>query len=182
LWATYANTAAAVDGAIGALIESVRRARGREPVIIITADHGESLFNEGFLGHGHELNDVQTRVPFIVVNLPMSVADPFGQVDFRSALTEALMLSEATSSVLHLRKAGPVLQYLGDLRRPRQVAFLQHGKRFIYDFRTARARPWIGDWQRPEELSAGDRQTLQRLINQWEWINLALRRSRPADE
>ena len=70
VWATYVNTAANVDRAIGEVIESVRRIRGREPAVIVTGDHGESLFEHGFLGHGYALNDVQTRVPLVVANLP----------------------------------------------------------------------------------------------------------------
>ena len=183
LWATYVNTAANIDQAVGVLIESVRRARGREPAIIITADHGESLFDEGFLGHGHELNDVQTRVPLIVANLPMRVPDPFSQIDLRSAVTEALTHPDGASVAPLLRSSDrPVLQYLGDLRRPRQVAFLQNGQRFIYDFRTVRARSGDGHWQRPEALTGQDRETLRTLITQWEWIHWSLRRSRTADE
>jgi arylsulfatase A-like enzyme len=175
LWATYANTAANIDQAVGVLIERVRRARGREPVIIITADHGESLFDEGFLGHGHELNDVQTRIPFIVVNLPMRIADPFSQIDLRSALCDALAATtDADEPRLHVTDR-PVFQYLGDLRRPRQVAYWKDGKRFIYDFRTRRAQRWDGEWEGPDTLAGPDRKTFEDLIHQWEWINRTMR-------
>ena len=49
------------------------------------ADHGESLFDEGFLGHGYALNDAQTRIPLIVSGLPLRLVEPFGQVDLRDA-------------------------------------------------------------------------------------------------
>ena len=32
----------------------------------IRADHGESLFDEGLLGHGYALNDMQTRIPVVM--------------------------------------------------------------------------------------------------------------------
>ena len=39
----------------------------------------ESLYDDGFLGHGIAINDIQTRIPLIVANLPVAVAQPFGQ-------------------------------------------------------------------------------------------------------
>ena len=63
LRAMYMNTASNVDRAIGGVLGDVRKAVGREPGIIVMSDHGESLFDEGFLGHGYTLNDTQTRIP-----------------------------------------------------------------------------------------------------------------------
>ena len=61
--ATYLNTAANVDRAIGTVLDRVRRTLGRDPAVIVLADHGESLFDEGFLGHGYALNEAQTHIP-----------------------------------------------------------------------------------------------------------------------
>ena len=84
------NTVANVDQAIGALIAEVTRVRGRAPAVIVTSDHGESLFDEGFLGHGYALNDAQTRVPFVTRGLPLVLPQPFGQVEVRQAIWNAL--------------------------------------------------------------------------------------------
>ena len=182
LWQMYLNTAASVDKAVGDVLERVRQVRGREPGVIITADHGESLFESGFLGHGYGLNDVQTRVPFIVANLPMRVTEPFGHVDLRRALTTALTtpLGEATDPVLEKSATGHVFQYLGELRRPKQIAFTRDGRRLIYDFRKARVQKWDESWVAPSELSGGERGDFLQLLHQWEWMNLA-RRSAPPD-
>jgi hypothetical protein len=91
---TYYNAAANVDRALGSTLEAVTRALGSPPAVIVTADHGESLFDEGFLGHGYALNDVQTRIPLIVRRLPLEIAEPFGQVDLRSAIGKALSRSD----------------------------------------------------------------------------------------
>jgi arylsulfatase A-like enzyme len=176
LRAMYANTAANLDRAIGRVIASVRTARGRAPAVVITADHGESLFDEGFLGHGYSLNDVQTRVPFIVANLPMRVPDPVSQIDIRAALNEAMRVAPDLPGVpVLVRTSRPVFQYLGDLRRPRQIAFLEDGRRLIYDFRTARAQGHDGTSRPVSELVAPDRDAFLQLIQQWEWMNLARR-------
>ncbi len=175
LWATYANTAANVDRAVGEVLEAVRRARGREPAVIVTADHGESLFDEGFLGHGYGLNDVQTRIPFIVVNLPMVVEEPFAQRDLRDALRMGLRVAADAPSAprLHMVKGREVFQYLGNINRPRQIAFLREDGRTIYDYRSRRVQIRGGAWQRPPDLADPERVEFQRLINVWERMNLA---------
>jgi hypothetical protein len=182
LWEMYLNTAASIDKAVGDVLERVRQVRGREPGVVITADHGESLFESGFLGHGYGLNDVQTRVPLIVSNLPMRISEPFGQVDLRRALTTALAvpLEEGSEPVMDPSPTGQVFQYLGEMRRPKQIAFLRQGRRLIYDFRKGRVQPWNDAWVRPSELSGQERDDFLQLLHQWEWMNLA-RRSAPAD-
>src|SRR6185295_20331887 len=84
--AMYLNTAANVDAAIGRVLGMVRQAVGREPAVIVLSDHGESLFDEGFLGHGYALNEAQTRVPFVAEGLPLSLAQPFGHAGVRQAI------------------------------------------------------------------------------------------------
>ena len=154
LWATYANTVANVDRAVGAVLERVRHVRGRDPAVIITADHGESLFEAGFLGHGHALNDVQTRVPLIVANLPMRVPDTFSHIDLRSALNAALAVAPDVPATPVLEPTDrPVFQYLGDLRRPRQIGWLRGGARFVFDFRTGRVQAWDDVWRLPAALT-----------------------------
>ncbi|MEO7275220.1 MAG: sulfatase-like hydrolase/transferase, partial [Vicinamibacterales bacterium] len=93
----YMNTVANVDQAIGTLIAEVTRVRGRAPTVIVTSDHGESLFDEGFLGHGYALNDAQTRVPFVTQGLPLQLPQPFGQVDVRQAIWNALAAAPPVS-------------------------------------------------------------------------------------
>ena len=90
LWRMYLNTAANVDRAIGDVVDAVKRTTGRTPAVLVTADHGESLFEEGFLGHGYGLNDAQTRIPLVVSGLPMQIAEPWGQVELRDAVSRAL--------------------------------------------------------------------------------------------
>lgn len=174
LRATYLNTVANLDRAVGALVERIRRVRGREPAVIVTADHGESLFEHGFLGHGYALNDVQTRVPLIAVNLPMRVPDPFSLADLRGVLTAAMAVPLDAGVAPSLQPVErPVFQYLGDLRRPRQIALVRPGARFIYDFRVQRVQTWEGQWLPLPELAAADRDDYLRLIRYWEWMDLA---------
>src|SRR5688572_6949029 len=177
LWETYLNTAATVDRAVGEVLEAVRRARRAEPGVVITADHGESLFDEGFLGHGYALNDVQTRVPLVVANLPMDLQQPFGQAELRAALGSALQKGPEVSSMPTVSPAANrvVFQYLGDLSRPRQIAFLQNGERTVYDFRSRRLRVANGPWSTADDLTGSHREIFHRLVHWWEAIGLARR-------
>ena len=177
LWATYVNTAANVDRAVGELIAAVRRVRGSEPAVIVTADHGESLFEEGFLGHGYALNEIQTRVPLIVANLPMLVEEPFGHLDLRRAIHSGLHVPAEASSLPELRADNnrEIFQYVGNLERPRQIAFLRSDRRLIYDFRRRRVQFGTTSWERPETVPAPERAELTRLVHAWERMVLASR-------
>jgi hypothetical protein len=171
LRATYLNTAANVDRAVGTLLTRVRAALGTEPAVIITADHGESLYDEGFLGHGYALNDVQTRIPLIVTGLPMRVTEPFGQHELRDAIGAALR-TEGTASEMVRNGKKRVFQYLGSVHRPRQIAFMTTAGRVVFDIRENRFRA-RDEWRHPDELEGDDRQLFLDLVHTWERMALA---------
>jgi hypothetical protein len=106
LFEMYLNTAANVDRAVGTALDAVTRAVGGPPAVIVTADHGESLFDEGFLGHGYAINDVQTRIPLIVRGLPMEIREPFGQADLRDAIGLALARDDGDTSAADRQRPG----------------------------------------------------------------------------
>ena len=69
--AAYDGAAAAVDDALGTLIDGLEaRGLGERTVIVITADHGESLYESGRAqGHGdHLFGDETTHVPLLIVD------------------------------------------------------------------------------------------------------------------
>jgi len=164
-----------VDAAIGRVLDEVRRTTGREPAVVVTADHGESLFDEGFLGHGYALNEVQTRVPLVVSGLPMVIGQPWGQAALRGELLDAMASGSGEGPRL-VEASAPLFQYLGKLARPRQIAFTQGGARSIYDFRDGRFRSGDGPWRRPAQLEGPERDTFLRLVRHWESMVLATAR------
>jgi hypothetical protein len=176
----YYNAAANVDRALASTLASVTRAVGTPPAVVVTSDHGESLFDEGFLGHGYALNDMQTRIPLIVRGLPLEIAEPFGQADLRDAIGAALS-REPTGN------AGPriirnpekvVFQYLGNIHRPRQIAFTGVDGTLVYDFRDRRVRLRDGRRVHPEALSEDAAGQVLRLVHFWERMMLARSASR----
>ena len=62
----YDGEVAFADQQIGQLIEAWAAARGREPVVLITSDHGEGLGEHGEPTHGLFIYDSTIRVPLIL--------------------------------------------------------------------------------------------------------------------
>jgi hypothetical protein len=170
----YYNAAANVDRALASTLAGVTRALGAPPAVIVTSDHGESLFDEGFLGHGYALNHVQTRIPLIVRGLPMEIAEPFGQVDLRNAIAMALSRDSTNGAPRIVEAPGKtVFQYLGNIHRPRQIAFTGKDGSLVYDFRDRQVLFPDGTRGRPDALSGGAVDQFQRLIHFWERMMLA---------
>ena len=170
---TYANAAANVDRAIGETLTVIRRHLSAPPAVIVTADHGESLFDEGFLGHGYALNDAQTRIPLIVNGLPLTIEEPFGQIELRGAIGRALSAPASAGTPQVVPRAGKkVFQYLGNLDRPRQIAFAEGASRTIYDFRTRQVQTG-GTWRDPNSLGPEASRILLELVRFWERVVLA---------
>jgi hypothetical protein len=174
LWRMYLNTAANVDRAIGDVVDAVKRTTGRTPAVIVTADHGESLFEEGFLGHGYGLNDAQTRIPLVVSGLPMQIEEPWGQAELRDAISGALARLPSGDLRPHVVGGGrPVFQYLGSLDTPAAIALTTAAGRTVYDFRADVFRMPEGTGKRPSELDDGDRRAFLDLIRFWERMVVA---------
>src|SRR5262249_51793600 len=83
----YANAAANVDRAVQTVFEAFRaRIGGADLAVIVTADHGETFYEHGALGHGQSLDALETRVPFIVWGLGGDWREPIGASDVRELL------------------------------------------------------------------------------------------------
>ena len=115
------------DQAVGSMIEHLKKLGVYEQtLVIVIADHGESLFDDRFLGHGHALNQSQTRIP-LIVNLPgVEVHSAVGQIDVAD-----LLMRLATNRFKNAdwnRKENPVLQLVGSLDNPQLIGTVSYGK------------------------------------------------------
>ncbi len=168
---TYWNAVAYSDRLIGELIERLR-ALGvlDDTLIVITADHGESLFDDGFLGHGHALNDAQTRIPFILSDPGIAFPGPIGLADMRT-----ILLGAAGADVVPPAYDG-VFQYLGTLERPGAIGLVgADGRRTVFDLFGERVQDHDGRWTPYANLSADSdlRRRADALIDRWareRWI------------
>ncbi|MFQ5559619.1 MAG: sulfatase-like hydrolase/transferase [Nitrospinota bacterium] len=175
LLSMYENTAANIDQTIGEILREAKRVLGENVAVVITSDHGESLFDDGFLGHGHRLNDHQTRIPLIISGLSAAVQEPFGQRDLRGIINTALSTKQPLLSkpVKMENREKKIFQYIGDLDKPGQIGFFQNNRRLVYDFHKEAVKDWAGKWKRIGELSESSREDLKGLIYLWESMVLA---------
>jgi len=175
LWRTYLNAVTNVDAAIGRVTDAVTASVGTSPAIVVISDHGESLFDAGFLGHGYALNVAQTRVPLVVAGLPMRIQTPFGEAALRDAINDALAggLPMSTRPIVESGAGVRVFQYLGPLDTPGEIGWLTSTGQFTYDFRTNR----VGLWEssvKPDALIGEPRAAFTDLIHFWESVQLTL--------
>jgi len=136
-----------------------------DTLVVVTADHGESLFDDGFLGHGHMLNDQQTRIPFILSDPGVAMPAAIGLADMR-----AIILRAAGAGVPP-RPGGDVFQYLGTLDRPGSIGTVDAaGRRTIFNLYDESV--WTsasGRWTRHAALPAGsaEKRAADALIGEW---------------
>jgi hypothetical protein len=163
---TYLNAIAYNDRLIGALMQRLRRLGVLDDtLIVITADHGESLFDDGFLGHGHMLNEQQTRIPFIMSRAGVAIPPVIGLADMRGLILAAAGANPPT------RRNGAVFQYLGTLDRPGSIGTVDAaGRRTIFNlFDESVWTSRTGRWTVYAELGAGspDKRAADALIDEW---------------
>ena len=83
----------AFDASLGRLLDGLS-ARGTEPALIVTSDHGEALFERGWGSHGHALLEIDLGVP-LAARLPGVAADdpvtcPVAGIDLMASLCRYL--------------------------------------------------------------------------------------------
>jgi membrane-anchored protein YejM (alkaline phosphatase superfamily) len=119
----YRKAAGTLDAQIDELTAEFQSRRHNTPLIIILGDHGESLFDDGIVGHGLITNEIQTRVVCVIVNAWSDIPVPFGLVDFRPWLLRMLQTprsAHATPRLYTTKRA--VFQYCGDINSPSRIA------------------------------------------------------------
>ena len=122
---TYWNAVAQADAQVGQLIARLKALGVYDrSLIVVSADHGESLFDDGFLGHGHMLNRQQTHIPLVVSTPGVASATPLGLADYRALILRLLGDKRAPAP------ARPVLQYIGTLDRPAWIGIAGSGQRW----------------------------------------------------
>jgi hypothetical protein len=182
LEATYWNAVAVADNAVGDIVTHLEKLGVYEQtLIVIVGDHGESLFDDHFLGHGHALNDVQTHIPLIFNKPNINIHSAVGQIDIAD-----LIVQLATNRFNQGQWDAPekiVPQIVGSWKHPQLIGTVSYGgSRTILDHRTRRVffsdlRRWTtfdSAWDDPD---LGPR--TRKLINilekvQWENHNAAM--------
>lgn len=108
LRAAYARAVRAVDEQLGAVLALLERHRlASRTLIVVTADHGEELWDHGGVEHGHTLYDELVRVPLVMrcpscVPAAHEIATPVGIVALAPTVLELLGVAPNERAVPHL--------------------------------------------------------------------------------
>jgi phosphoglycerol transferase MdoB-like AlkP superfamily enzyme len=166
---TYWNAVASADWAVGQVVEALKAKKlFEQTTVVILGDHGESLFDDGFLGHGHAINDAQTHIPLIINDPNVVVEEPMGQVDVAELVVRsALRLPNRWNN-----KEKVVFQLVGSLSQPTLIAHVkQDGVRTLFDFRSESVFfSDLNSWQPYSEAIAdvAHKDRVINLLREWE--------------
>ena len=176
----YWNAIANADWAVGEIFKMLEQYDILDnTTVVLLGDHGESLFDNGFLGHGYAINEIQTRIPLIINDPNIVVTEAIGQIDVAEiAIRSALGLKNRWDN-----KGKVVFQLVGSLNRPVLIAHVGNGgQRTLFDFRTERVFfSELKLWKSYEEAidDSKFKHRLETLIRHWEslrWKAHLLRR------
>jgi hypothetical protein len=170
---TYWNALANADKFVGDALALLRRhGFGDNALIAVIGDHGESLFDDGFLGHGHALNEIQTRVPLVLSRPGVRWQEPIGLTDVRDLLLRELAGGGKAAAAQAPEPGKAVLQYVGDIDHPNVIGIVEYGeRRTVLDFGANKVFfSDLGRWHAPDEILADSelRPRVAKLVGLWD--------------
>ncbi len=188
----YDTEVAFADHAIGELLAGVARiARGEDTLIAVAGDHGESLGEHGYWGHGRHLYENNLRVPMGIAwegKLPPAViGEPATLLDLAPTVLGLIGYPALRDS--RGFDWSPVLQ--GRAPPPHRAAYFQAHKgavQSVEDARRARRRGLlevallVGDRKETLRLRGGERYLVDVASDPGDQKNLADRRSGPSPD
>ncbi len=117
---TYLQASANVDRAVGELVSLWNERLGAQP-ILVTGDHGQAFYEHGMLGHGQAVDELQSRVPLIVVGIGGTWPEPIGMADLRGLVLAHLFAAPGRARFVE-EPTRRLFQYAGPLARPYVIA------------------------------------------------------------
>lgn len=113
----YDEEIAFLDEQIGRLLAALDEVEST--LVVLTADHGEELFDHGGFEHGHSMMQELLRVPLVVVGpgvVPQRIAVPVTIADIAPTVLEATGLEESAAAAAVGRSLWPLLGVAGSGR------------------------------------------------------------------
>jgi arylsulfatase A-like enzyme len=112
---TYSDKVARTDRAVGKLLEALAsHGRVDETLVIMHADHGESLGEHEYVGHGREVYEQMLRVPLILrwparVPTGVRIASLVGNIDIAATILDAAGIDGGTVRSMDGRSLLPLI-------------------------------------------------------------------------
>lgn len=166
---TYWNSVAYADWLIGGIVQRLKTLDVYDDtLVVVTADHGESLFDDAFLGHGHVINRPQTHIPLVINRPQVEVAEPIGLRDYYDLIMDML----GAEGPAPKREQPAVFQFIYDLDQPQSIGLVEADGRWtvlnldtwILEFKDLNRFVSYAEVGQEPELAARAR----RLVFEWE--------------
>lgn len=161
---TYYNAVSASDYWLGELVVRLKRLGVWDnTVLVVSGDHGEDLFEDGLLGHGHVISARQYATFLVANRKGIAPAGAIGLSDYRGLLLEALAGKAGTAP-----QAPPFLQ-IGPLDTPTAIG-LPEADGSITTLRLDTREACLGQPQAChsyDSLRGKAREQVDRLITRW---------------
>ncbi|MDE2415026.1 MAG: sulfatase-like hydrolase/transferase [Comamonadaceae bacterium] len=125
---TYLNAVAYSDWATGQLIDRLKQfgVYGRT-LLAVSGDHGESLFDDGILGHGISITEAQLHTLLVTSRHLPALDGLLGQTDLSMTLLQGIGAQVDPVPALQDK---PVIQLIGDIKSPSSLGYVYaHGER-----------------------------------------------------
>jgi glucan phosphoethanolaminetransferase (alkaline phosphatase superfamily) len=165
---TYYNAVAYSDWATARVIQALkdRGVYGRS-LVAVSGDHGESLFDDGTLGHGMRISDKQLHT-LLVANRKLPALDGLlGQSDLAAELLKGI-----GATVEGARPHAPVLQIIGAPTMPAELGYVYpDGRRFsVHNANREISADWLRAPIPADQVTATSREgmELRRLVQRLE--------------
>lgn len=161
---TYWNAVANSDHWLGVLVTRLKQIGVWDNTILfVSGDHGEELFEGGFLGHGHMINHYQSTTFFVASRPRVVPRGPISISDYRSTVLDAL------AGRPYQETARPAFMYIGSLNKPTQIGIADSDDRLTtLRFDTHEVCFVEKRTCRPNHLVIGeDRRRVDALIQRW---------------
>lgn len=171
LRSTYLNAVAYSDWATGEILARLKQAGAYERTLLaVSGDHGESLFDDGMLGHGIRLVDDQLKT-LLLTNRPLpALENLLGQTDLAAHLLRAIGASVGASDGAPAAREA-VVQIIGATQAPSQLGHVYaDGGRFSVDNDNRELHaPWLPAPLPFGQLQPGSREhrALSALVRDW---------------
>lgn len=162
---TYWNAVAYSDKQLGKLVARLKELGVWEnTVFAVTGDHGEDLFEDGYLGHGHIINSRQFQTFLVINKQGYSNLGPIGLRDYLGILYHA-MGSPQTPEI-----SRPIFQHVGSLETPAVIGMVDKGSVFT-TLKLDTREVWFSDLNKRMQYDSLPEPLLKRadsLVYAWE--------------